>query len=108
MNQRHLAAGGSAALRYASAAAGSRRPWRSVADEYELLIAHFPNLELLPITREILLDAAALRAIHRLRTPDAIQLATAMAAGATLAVTNDDAWHTLPGLTILKLADLPA
>jgi len=30
LNQIHFSAGGSAALRYATAAAGSRHPWRSV------------------------------------------------------------------------------
>ena len=65
---------------------------QDVADEYELLLNYFPNLELEPISREILLDAAALRARHRIRTPDAILLATAVHACATAAVTNDDAW----------------
>jgi hypothetical protein len=37
-----------------------------------LLLGYFPNLELKPVSRDILLEAAALRAHHRLRTPDAI------------------------------------
>jgi hypothetical protein len=37
-----------------------------------LLLEYFPNLELKPVSRDILLEAAALRARHRLRTPDAI------------------------------------
>jgi predicted nucleic acid-binding protein len=49
---------------------------QDVADEYELLLDHFPNLELAPVTREILLLAAGLGARHRLRTPDAIQVFT--------------------------------
>lgn len=79
---------------------------QDVADEYELLHDHFPNLELAPVTREILLLAAGLRARHRLRTPDAIQVATAIQRGATLAVTNDEAWRTLPGIETVILSDL--
>jgi predicted nucleic acid-binding protein len=79
---------------------------QDVADEYELLLSHFPNLELAPVTRDILLLAAGLRARHRLRTPDAIQLATAIQSGATLAITNDDAWRTLPVIETLILTDL--
>lgn len=78
---------------------------QDVADEYELRLSHFPHLDLLPVTREVLLDAAALRARFRLRTADAIQLATGMQAGATVAVTNDAAWQKLPGIEVLLLSD---
>ena len=81
---------------------------QDVADDYELLLSHFPNLELAPATREILLLAAGLRARHRLRTPDAIQVATAIQSGATLAITNDDAWRTLPVVETVILSDLIA
>jgi uncharacterized protein len=70
------------------------------------LSRYFPNLELAPITREILLLAAGLRARHRLRTHDAIQVATAIQRGATLAITNDDAWRALPVIETVILSDL--
>ena len=81
---------------------------QDVADEYELLLSYFPNLELEPISREILLDAAALRARYRLRTPDAILLATAVHSRATAAVTNDDAWlaSAPTGVEIILLSRL--
>ncbi|MSQ20398.1 MAG: hypothetical protein EXR39_12780 [Betaproteobacteria bacterium] len=41
-----------------------------------------------------------------MRTPDAIMLATAIEAGATLAVTNDAAWRKVYGIEILLLRDL--
>jgi predicted nucleic acid-binding protein len=40
----------------------------------------------------VLLDAAALRAKFRFRTPDAILLATGIGFSATAAVTNDKTW----------------
>lgn len=79
---------------------------QDVADDYEVLLDHFPHLELVPISREILLNAAALRARHRLRTPDAIQIATGLSAGATLAVTSDRAWRSVPLIETALLADL--
>jgi predicted nucleic acid-binding protein len=50
--------------------------------------------------------AAELRATHGLRTPDAIQLATAMDAGAAALLTNDTRLRTVAGLEVLILAEL--
>jgi predicted nucleic acid-binding protein len=71
-----------------------------------ILIDTAPNLELEPISRDILLEAAGLRARHKFRTPDAIQLATGLRLGATLAVTNDEGWRKLPLIETVLLADL--
>jgi predicted nucleic acid-binding protein len=79
---------------------------QDAADDYEILLSYFPNLDLIPISRAILLDAAGLRAHHRLRTPDAIQLATAFSSGASLAITNDEAWAHIAGIETLLLSDL--
>jgi predicted nucleic acid-binding protein len=79
---------------------------QDVADNYEVLLDYFPNLELHPISRDILLEAAALRARHRLRTPDAIQIATGLRMGTTLAITNDEAWRSLGVLETVILSDL--
>jgi predicted nucleic acid-binding protein len=79
---------------------------QDVADDYEVLLGYFPNLELQPISRELLLEAAGLRARYRLRTPDAIQIATGLQYGATLAVTNDEAWRNLPLIETAVLSDL--
>ncbi len=79
---------------------------QDIADDYELLLDHFPHLEIVPITRNVLLDAAGLRARQRLRTPDAIQIATGLRAGATLAVTNDEVWRKVPLIETVTLADL--
>jgi predicted nucleic acid-binding protein len=79
---------------------------QDAADDYEVLLDYFPNFELEPISREILLEAAALRARQRLRTPDAIQIATGLRTGATLAVTNDEGWRDFPLMETMILTDL--
>lgn len=79
---------------------------QDVADDYEVLLGYFPNLELQPISREVLLEAAGLRARHRLRTPDAIQIATGVRYGATLAITNDQGWRDQSLIETIILSDL--
>ena len=81
---------------------------QDVADDYELLLDQFPNLELVPVDRAILIEAAGLRARHRLKTPDAILLATGLLHGATAAVTNDAGWRSVGGLEIVLLSDAAA
>jgi predicted nucleic acid-binding protein len=70
---------------------------QDIADEYELLLSYFPNVQLEPVSREVLLDAASLRARYRLRTPEAILLATGIRSAATAAVTNDVGWKVVRG-----------
>lgn len=79
---------------------------QDAADEIELALLHFPNLQLAPVTRAVLVRAAEMRAQYGLRTPDAIMLATTVESGATLAVTNDHAWRKVKEVEILLLRDL--
>jgi len=79
---------------------------QDVADEIELTLLHFPNLQLAPVTRAVLVRAAEIRARYGLRTPDAIMLATAVESGATLAVTNDNAWQKMKEIDVLLVRDL--
>jgi predicted nucleic acid-binding protein len=66
------------------------------------------GLTSLPITRTILESAAQLRAAHLLKTPDAIQAATALAAGSSLFVSNDAAFRRVPDLPVAVLSEVVA
>jgi predicted nucleic acid-binding protein len=58
------------------------------------------------MTRRVLRTAAQLRAQDaRLRTPDAIQLASALVAGCTTLVTNDRRIPDTGGVRVLQLCD---
>ena len=85
------------------------RPWQlqrpAVAREYEALLAHFPQLALADITRETARRAAQLRAAHRLRPADALQVAAASLHGATAFVSNDHQLLRLGSLVDLILLD---
>lgn len=60
----------------------------------------------LPIDQPIGLQAADLRARYGLKTPDAIQVATALHAGADALLTNDTGLKRVAEITILILDDL--
>jgi predicted nucleic acid-binding protein len=71
------------------------------AGEFYALLATYPNLDWIAPGLDIADIAARIRAAHRLRTPDALQAATAVHAQATGLITNDpvfarvDAFETL-------------
>ena len=56
---------------------------------YKYLDDHIPGLEFIPLTREISILSAELRAKYNLKTPDAIHLATALATNIQLFITAD-------------------
>lgn len=76
-----------------------------VADEYETLLTHFPNLVWARVSRDVLLKAVAIRAEYGLRTPDAIMVATGILRGATRLITNDRAWKRVKETEIVCLTD---
>lgn len=69
------------------------QPYRTGDDEkraaLSALLASFPGMTWIPLDLTVADRAASLRARYRLRTPDAIQLATALHAGADVFLTND-------------------
>jgi predicted nucleic acid-binding protein len=69
-------------------------------------LSTYPNLDWVPHTLAIADQAARLRAMHRLQTPDAIQAATALAADAAGMITNDAAFRRVPELDVLLLDEL--
>ncbi len=83
-----------------------RKGAQDIADEIELTLLHFPHLQLAPLTRGVLVRAAEIRARYGLRTPDAIMVATAIEADATLAITNDRDWARVQEIEILLVQDL--
>lgn len=74
-----------------------------LAERYEAALTQSRGLQCLDIDRDVLRAAAQLRAATRMRTPDAIQLATCLAAGCSAFVTNDRRLRSLPSLRVLEL-----
>ena len=71
------------------------------------LIANFPNIEIFPLSLEIALEAARLRAKYTIRTPDAIHAATALKGKAQILLTNDKHFLTLTDeIKVILIKDL--
>ena len=73
--------------------------------DYELYLAHFPNLRVVPLDIALAREAAQVRAVTRLRMPDAIQVAAARLSGADGIVTNDKRWVGQVTQPVLVLLD---
>jgi predicted nucleic acid-binding protein len=80
----------------------------ALAALYRNVLLGTAGLTSLPITRVILESAARLRAVHHLKTPDAIHAASALAAGCNLFVTNDVSFRKVPGLNVAVLSEVAA
>jgi predicted nucleic acid-binding protein len=74
-----------------------------LAARYWALFRNFPHLSVLPLTEEIADRTALLRAHYHLRTPDAIQLATAFIAKCYAFLTNDVSLSPVEGIQVLVL-----
>ena len=76
------------------------------ARDYEYYLTTFPNLSLMEMGLEVARKASDLRAAERVKTPDAIQLATAILYGATGFVTNDRIFERIKQIDVLILDKL--
>ena len=77
-----------------------------LADQYREILLNSNGLSCVPLSGGIAEEAARLRSEHSIRTPDAIQIATAIRGGATSFLTNDSRLPSLPGLEMLVLHEL--
>jgi predicted nucleic acid-binding protein len=78
----------------------------SRVDAFYGLLSTYPNLEWVAPDLQVADVAARIRAEHRLRTPDALQAAIAVRAGAGGMVTNDPVFARVAAFETLVLDDL--
>jgi len=83
-----------------------RKDALEVAEDYRRILLRAAHLTMLNVTPEIAEAAARLRADHNLRTPDALQIATAMREGASCFTTNDTDLPSIPDLRMIVLDNL--
>jgi len=77
-----------------------------LAQRYRDLLFDTEGLSTMILDRTIAEEAARLRASHNIRTPDSIQMATAISEGASFFLTNDLRLPSLPNLKTLVLEHL--
>ena len=80
-----------------------RRKDFALAAQYMVLFRNFPHLSVAPVTDDIAERAAFLRAQYSLKTPDALQLATALLSGSLFFLTNDESLTSVKEISALVL-----
>jgi predicted nucleic acid-binding protein len=73
-----------------------------LAAQYYEALRGSRNWEIVPVTEEIAILAARIRAIRKLRLPDAIQVATAVATASVALVTHDIDFSRVQEITIIS------
>jgi predicted nucleic acid-binding protein len=76
------------------------------ADDFYGLLSTYPNLDWIAPNLEIAELAARIRALHRLQTPDALLVATAVHSLASGLITNDPVFERVEGFETLVLDQL--
>lgn len=74
--------------------------------EYRDLLLHSDHFQTVSIDPDTAERAAELRARYNVRTPDALQIATALAAGCEAFLTNDPVFKRVTELRVLVLDEL--
>ena len=72
-----------------------------IAETYLALLSDRRSLNVVPVTRKILVEAAGLRAATRIKLPDAIHAATALHGNCSSFITNDDRLK-IEGIEVLR------
>ena len=75
----------------------------ALVQQYRDILLNSQGLTTIPLSQDIAEEAARIRAAHNIRTPDAIQMATAIYVGASHFLTNDARLPSLPQLKVLVL-----
>ena len=83
-----------------------RRSDTMLETKYSDLLLHSANFETRPIGAGIARRAASLRGRYNLRTPDALQIATALESDCQAFLTNDRQLSQIPDLRVLVLDEL--
>lgn len=77
-----------------------------LAEKYRQVLTNSANVKLYEVDQLICETAARLRAKYTwLRTPDALQISTAIRHGAEIIVTNDDGWRRVSEIAVFVLQD---
>lgn len=79
---------------------------RQLVRKYRDFLSNSQNIALFPLTMDIADHVVELRAKYDFKTPDAIQLGTALACGADYVIANDKKWRTVEELKVIMVEDL--
>jgi predicted nucleic acid-binding protein len=84
----------------------SRDGDENLVRSYRQMLLDTRGIDVHPVSEEVAATAAQLRGDYNVRTPDAIQLATAICGSASHLLTNDKRLPSLPSIRVLLVDDL--
>ncbi|NDJ22721.1 PIN domain-containing protein [Nostoc sp. B(2019)] len=73
---------------------------------YKQFISNSRNLTVIPVSRQVLIEAAQLRASVNIKLPDAIHAATALLSQCSTFLTNDQRFQGVPSLSVVLLSQI--
>lgn len=79
---------------------------KKLAEKYKTILLSANGLLSIEITHEISIQAAGLRALYNIRTPDSIQLAAAIVLKADYFITNDHALKQVKEIKTILLDEM--
>jgi predicted nucleic acid-binding protein len=77
-----------------------------LVEEYQNILCNSPSIDIIDLTIDIAIKAASLRAKYGLKTPDSIQVATALNASSEFFLTNDIRLKAISEIEILILDEI--
>jgi len=84
----------------------ARQGQAQLVRKYRDYLTNSENISLFPLDLDIADHAVDLRARYHFKTPDAIQLGTAVACGADYVITNDLDWRRFEEVKIVMVGEL--
>ena len=84
----------------------ARQGKKQLVRKYRDYLSNSENISIFSLDMDIADHAVELRAHHHLKTPDAIQLGTAVACGADYIITNDRDWRRIEEIKVVMVGDL--
>lgn len=77
-----------------------------IAEQYKTILTNAEGIDIFNITVPIAIKAAELRAAFNIKTPDALQIATAIVYEADFFLTNDLRLKNITAINLITLAEL--
>ncbi len=84
----------------------ARKGNRQLVRKYRDYLSNSQNISLFPLDMDIADHVVELRATCHFRTPDAIQIGTAVACGVDYIITNDKSWQRFDEIKVIMVGDL--
>ncbi len=84
----------------------ARQGEHNLVRKYRDYLTHGENITIFPLDLTIADEVVRLRAKYQLKTPDAVQLGTAVASGADYVITDDREWRRVTEVKVLLMNNL--